>query len=266
VFALNRRLRLVHALGIAHQPPSFVLPIPGFQPSGIKDGLQRSVQSSAGVELDLPKDVSMGVTAFQNAFFNLTDQLSALNRPNTRSGDDEIDPGLRSRGRTFGLEFLLRRSLSHRLGGLLAYTLSKSWRTTDGVRVPATFDRRHVLQAALAFNLGRNWRSSLRAMYYSGAPSFNESHDNESSTKSSLDWSERNPEHLPRAPGFYRLDLRLQKRWLIGNKGAHWALTFEMLNATLHRETVQQTCSLTSCSRVTSGPISIPSIGVEAAY
>lgn len=268
-FTVRDNVRLVHALGLAHQPPSFVVPIPGFQPTGIRNGLQRSLQSSAGVEVDLPKDITIGATGFQNAFFNLTDQLSVLNRPNSRDEDDEIDPQLRSRGRTFGLEFLLRRSFSHRVGGLLAYTLSKSWRTTDGVRIPAAFDRRHVLQAALAFNLGRNWRSSVRGVYYSGAPSFNEKSDEvDSSGDGSLmtTTDKRNPEHLPRAPGFYRLDLRLQKRWPIGKSGAHWALTFEVLNATLNRETIQQTCGRSGCNAEKLGPITIPSIGVEAAY
>lgn len=270
IFAVRNNLRLVHALGLAHQPPSFIVPIPGFQPSGLKAGLQRSVQSSAGLELDLPKDITVGATVFQNAFFNLTDQLSALNRPNMPEGDDEIDPGLRSRGRTFGLELLLRRSFSHRIGGLLAYTLSKSWRTTDGVRVPAAFDRRHVLQAALAFNLGRNWRSSVRGVFYSGVPSFNEEYSSATTrpdgTVEVVQSERRNPEHLPRAPGYYRLDLRLQKRWPVGNRGAHWALTFEVLNTTLNRETIQQACKAGDCRSVKIGPITIPSIGVEAAY
>lgn len=266
VFSVSRKVRLVHALGVAHQPPSFIVPIPGFQPSGLKDGLQRSVQSSSGVEFDLPKDITASATLFQNAFFNLTDQLSVINRPN--SGSDEIDPSIRSRGRTFGAELLIRRSFNKRIGGLVAYTLSKSWRTTDGIRIPAAFDRRHVIQAALAFNLGRNWRSSARAVFYSGIPSANDrdAYVEVSASSSTGVPLERNPEHLPRAPAYYRFDLRLQKRWLVGSEGAYWALTFEVLNATLNRETIAQTCTLSSCARERIGPITIPSIGVEASY
>ncbi|MGE5788781.1 MAG: TonB-dependent receptor domain-containing protein [Myxococcales bacterium] len=265
IFSISSGLRLVHALGLAHQPPSFIVPIPGFQLSGLKAGLQRSLQSSAGIELDLPKEIQFSTTLFQNAFFNLTDQLSVMNRPNSSS--DELDPSIRSRGRTFGAEVMIRRSFTQRIGGLLAYTLSKSWRTTDGIRIPAAFDRRHVIQAALAFNLGRNWRSSARAMFYSGTPSRNDrDQDFDRATGVPNATPERNPERLPRAPAYYRFDLRLQKRWPVGSRGAFWAVTFEVLNATLNRETIEQTCSVSSCKTERIGPITLPSIGVEASY
>jgi len=259
-FAVRKYLRLVHALGVAQQPPSFVVPVPGFQVSGLEDGLQRSLQSSSGVEVDLLSDITAGATVFQNAFFNVTDQLSAINRPTGQV--DKIDTSMRARGRTFGAELLVRRSFSQRIGGLLSYTLSKSWRTFDGVRVPAAFDRRHVLQAALAFNLGRNWRSSIRGVVYSGIPSHA---DTVVSAVGNVD-VRLNAEYLPRTPAYWRLDLRLQKRWLVGNRGAHWALTFEVLNTTLNREAVSQFCSPESCRASRIGPITIPSIGVEAAY
>src|SRR5690606_15106289 len=40
---------LVHGLGVAHQMPSFELPVPGTNPN-LKGGLQRALQHSAGVE------------------------------------------------------------------------------------------------------------------------------------------------------------------------------------------------------------------------
>ncbi len=262
MFAVRKHVRLLHAFGLAQQPPSFVVPVPGFQVSGLSDGLQRSVQSSSGVEMDLPSDVTASATLFQNAFFNVTDQLSAINRPTGQ--DNKIDTQLRARGRTFGAELLVRRSFSQRLGGLLSYTFSKSWRTFDGIRVPAAFDRRHVLQAALAFNLGRNWRSSVRGVYYSGIPSHA---DNPSGVALGDPTSVRtNAQYLPRTAAYWRLDLRLQKRWLVNSKGAYWALTFEVLNATLNREVVAQYCSSESCRPSRIGPITIPSIGVEASY
>jgi hypothetical protein len=261
-FAVRKYLRLVHAFGIAQQPPSFIVPVPGLQITGLEDGLQRSVQSSSGVEVDLPSDVTASATLFQNAFFNVTDQLSAINRPTGQ--ENKIDSTMRARGRTFGAELLVRRSFSQRIGGLLSYTLSKSWRTFDGIRVPAAFDRRHVLQAALAFNLGRNWRSSLRGVYYSGIPSHAD--DPLGSSVTDPNFSRPNSQYLPRTPAYWRLDLRLQKRWLVNTKGAYWALTFEVLNTTLNREAVSQYCSPESCRPSRIGPITIPSIGVEAAY
>lgn len=263
VFTLRKHLRLVHALGVAHQPPSFIVPIPGFQVSGLREGLQRSLQSSSGVEVDLPANVAAGITLFQNSFFNLTDQLSMINRSGGR--DDELIPSERARGRTFGAELLIRRSFSQRIGGLLAYTLSKSWRTVGGVRTPAAFDRRHVLQAALAFNLGRNWRASLRGVVYSGIPSRYENWNGDG-TIDLGNLGRANPENLPRTPAYWRLDWRLQKRWFVGTKRAYWAATFEVLNTTLNLEAVSQSCSSTACRAEYFGPITIPSVGVEASY
>lgn len=257
LFSLRKWLRLVHAAGVAHQPPSFVIPVPGLQMSGLEDGLQRALQQSASVEMDLPHQLNAQATFFQNAFFNLTDQLSLLD-----SGDVE-DFGTRSRGRTYGMELMLRRSFSQRIGGLFTYTLSKSWRTLNGIRSPASFDRRHVLQLALAFNLGRNWRASSRFMVYSGIPSQS---DSDEMDVNGIAAARKNPEHLPRTPAFWRTDARLQKRWPVGNAGAYWALTFEALNATLNKETITQRCSSTGCRGEKVGPIAVPSIGVEAAY
>ena len=259
IYSLRKNVRIVHALGLAHQPPSFIVPIPGFQISGLRDGLQRALQSSAGVEADLPLHVNANATLFQNAFFNLTDQLSLMT----------IDQNLenvsaRSRGRTFGMELSLRRSFSERIGGFFAYTLSKSWRSINGIRLPAAFDRRHVLQAGVAFNLGRAWRASARVVIYSGIPShYVESLDG---VGASAVQNQVNPEHLPRTPGFFRTDLRLQKRWPVGNNGAYWAFTVEALNATANKETVYQECSRKACRAEAIGPITIPSIGLEAVY
>src|SRR5690606_29508191 len=42
-FDVHRNVTLRHGLGVAHQLPSFVLPLPGVQPVGER-GLQRSIQ------------------------------------------------------------------------------------------------------------------------------------------------------------------------------------------------------------------------------
>jgi hypothetical protein len=263
VFSLKKSVRIVHAFGIAHQPPSFIVPVPGFQISGMKEGLQRSIQSSAGVEADLPKQISIVGTVFQNAFFNLTDPISAMTL--NRELDDVAQ---RSRGRAVGLELSIRRSFSERVGGFITYTLSKSVRTLDGIRFPSAVDRRHVLQTALAFNWGRGWCASSRFMFYTGIPStFRQDLDSgEGNSKfvGSRTWV--NPERLPRTVPYFRVDLRLQKRWLVGKRGAYWAFTVEILNSTLNREMLSQECNGRACKGERIGPITIPSLGVEAVY
>jgi TonB-dependent Receptor Plug Domain len=73
---LSARVALLSAIGIAHQPPSFIIPVPGFQPGGLKGGLQRTLQESFGAEFDLGKSLTLTTTVFHNAFFNLSDALS----------------------------------------------------------------------------------------------------------------------------------------------------------------------------------------------
>ena len=74
-----------------------------------------------------------------------------------------------------------------------------------------------------------------------------------------------------RMPPFYRVDLRLEKRWRFGDKAA-LALVFEWMNATLNKEVLEASCAprlgqpkgtLDPCSFESLGPVTIPSIGLE---
>lgn len=51
--SLGRGVTFAQAHGLTSPLPSFVVPIPGIRPR-LDDGLQRSFQSSAGIELALP--------------------------------------------------------------------------------------------------------------------------------------------------------------------------------------------------------------------
>jgi hypothetical protein len=83
------------------------------------------------------------------------------------------------------------------------------------------------------------------------------------------------PYHNKRDPPYYRVDLRLEKRWLLVHERAI-ALVLEVQNATLNQEpnTLGMDCIgdigtdeyTTVCRRGTVGPITLPSIGVEAFF
>src|SRR5690606_6741208 len=143
---------LIHTIGVAHQPPSFPIPIPGATPSAA-DGLQRAVQSSAGVEVALPARFSGSATVFQNLTFNSTDALGAAS---LQASDPSSNPvSDRTTSHAYGLELYLKRSLSEAVGGFLSYTLARSLRSVARGNGISTFDRTHVLNLALAFDLGR---------------------------------------------------------------------------------------------------------------
>jgi hypothetical protein len=297
------RVRVLSALGIAHQPPSFVVPVPGFQPGGLRGGLQKAYQESLGVEADIIEATTGSLTVFHNAFDDMSDPLG-VREPQltgcapgtfptgTLAGDrGRIDPNqggfgstcgvprfapgtigpdrsggggqaadsrgsqatanafeVRTRGEAYGLEVFLKRRLTSRLGGFVSYTLSRSVRRYGGREYIATFDRTHVLNTALAFDLGRNWRAGTRFTFYTGLPK----------PPDPTDPSDR-------LPSFMRVDLRLEKRWQL--KGTWWiSAVAEWLNATLSKEAVATQCTLAGCTAQMIGPITIPSLGVEGGF
>ena len=272
LYRVGRRVRLVHTLGIAHQPPVFPIPIPGFQLSSLEDGLQRSLQSSAGVEVDLPSDWSASATLFQNAFFGMTDFIGSgdfertsqggpIPQPPT-AGGPPVEPSTndearlllnRSLGSAVGLELKLERSLSKRFGGFLSYTLSRSVRSMGREHVPAAFDRTHVANVAVGYDLGKRWRTGSRVTFYTGRPSSQPGIDG------------LRPRHPRRLPAFFRLDLRLEKQWPLGD-GGYWAFVVEMLNSTLSREVLEEDCDTEGCRNEVIGPVSVPMIAVEALF
>jgi hypothetical protein len=250
---LSDRFAIVQAYGIAHQPPSFVLPIPGFALGSLGKGLQTAYQTSAGVEWGLAQGTVLTSSVFHNAFTNLTDALSV---PAGLEHSDDVNQ--RSTGRSYGFELFLHRKLTSHLGGFLSYTLSRSTRRLGNDVFPAAFDRRHVLNTALAYNLGRNWRAGTRLTLYSGAPKRTQASLTDVDAEAPTVGTAPNPRisNPPRDPVFYRIDVRLEKLWRYG-KTTHLSFVAEVLNVTANKETYNGTAI---------GPIFVPSIGLEGGF
>src|SRR5262249_39230314 len=124
--------------------------------------------------------------------------------------------------------------------------LSRSTRRQGGPAFPSAFDRTHVLNTAAAYDFGRGIRAGARFTFYTGAPVIG-------AQNALLPTDRTNP---TRDPVFYRIDLRLEKRWTL--KKSRWlAVVLEMLNTTLHKEVIQGRSV---------GPVSIPSIGLEGGF
>jgi len=238
-FEITDDFRILHAYGLAHQAPSFALPIPGLTPGELEHGLQRSLQTSAGVELDLDRVTMLTTTVFHNAFFNMTDAIG------TSTGEGPPDFAARGEGSAIGAELFLKRRLTGRLGGFFTYTLSRSLRKNAGRTFFSAADRTHVVNAAVAYDLGRGFRSGARAVFYTGAPV--------SPSSGALTPRTTSTE---REAAFFRLDLRFEKRWTFGRTG-FLSLVTEVMNATLNKETFGDE---------EIGPVVIPSLGVEAGF
>jgi hypothetical protein len=224
------------------------VPLAGAKPS-LGGGLQRAILHSAGVEYRLPAGFSTSVVLYQNVFFRLTD-LFGLAELNDASPDEDDES--RATGRSVGAELLLRRDLSHRLGGFVSYTLSRTQRSAGRLEGPAATDRTHVLQTAASYALAKHWRFGSRVMLYSGQPGH----------VATIEQARR----PPRAPPFWRWDWRLEKRWPDRRGRGDWGLVFEVLNTTANREITSYDCTERPCTAERFGPVTVPSIGVDAVF
>ncbi|MBW2736536.1 MAG: TonB-dependent receptor, partial [Deltaproteobacteria bacterium] len=211
------------AVGLYHQPPRFIMPLPGLNTMPLKYGLMRALQTSLGLEVPFGSGVTLSVEGFFShtdpTLFDLTVNEERVPKPAAGGAivdeNDFIDRLTRQGvGRAYGLEVLLRRRARHGLYGWLAYTLSRSERRFDGIWRPYDFDRTHLLNLVAGFVLPRNWSFGVRFQYQSGRP-----------MSSSLGMNEQ------RGAGFFRVDVRIDKRavW----RG--WMLDFyvDLLNVAL---------------------------------
>jgi hypothetical protein len=237
------------------------------------------------VEVALPADFTLTTTGFLSGWSGLTDLTATCvqimpattppSNPNTPPPQyPYVCPNNEPvHGLAYGVEVLLRRPFSKRLSGWLSYTLSRSTReehfvTPTGGDAVATvasdYDRTHVLNAIVAYDLGRRWRAGARFVFLSGTP------------YSNLAGSIPVPPYNDhRDPPFFRVDVRLEKRWSLGKDG-YIAFIAEGQNVTLSKEVTPFGLSCqgtggpqggtTQCSHSSIGPITIPSVGVTASF
>jgi TonB family protein len=282
-------LAWLSSFGLSHQYPVLrvgavpapLVSVPGF-PTGDSQ-LQTAAQASQGLEFTLPADFTLTTTGFLSEWSGLTDLTNNCLRitPATappQNGNSTVpwacpsnDP---THGIAYGVEVLLRRPFSKRLSGWLSYTLSRSTRdehflTPSGGDVQATvvsdYDRTNILNAILAYDLGRRWRAGGRFVFYTGTP-----------YSSTLSGNAPSPPYNDqRTSPFYRVDVRLEKRWSFLKNG-YIAFIAEVQNVTLSKEQTSyglgctgrstNARGMTQCTPPTIGPLTIPSVGVEASF
>jgi hypothetical protein len=277
------RVTWVSTFGVAHQPPSLLVPIPGLTLGSLATGLQTSLQASQGAEIELPLDFKLTSTVFLHDYLGLNDATATcLGNGTTVPSASDNCLAQQVRGRGYGIEILARRDLTKRISGWVSYTLSRSTRETHGViydaaqngtgapvvvssnvlqEIPSEFDRTHVLNVLGAIDLGRNWRAGARLFLYTGRP-----------YSPSVQGVPVPPYNSERLPTFYRIDVRLEKRWRAFGNG-YVAFVVEGMNVTLTKEAIAVQCSnngtlvplkYDTCTPEYIGPVTVPSIGVEA--
>jgi hypothetical protein len=248
---LSERTDTILAVGYSTQAPTTSVPAPAVRPAELRGDLQRALQRAATFRYHVPSEWSGEVTAFHNDYFNLSDPLSLATvadpleigeaedgtEPESEDGNFEDRPN----GRSYGLEFMLRRPFNNDLSGTLSYTLSRSSRRIGNQSVPSSFDRTHILNTTLGYDFGSGYRFGTRVMVYSGLP-----------VRRLGVVGGRTGE---RSDPFVRLDLRFSKQWDL--RWSQLMFIVETLNATFEKEVLGVTCVAEGCVTATFGPVTV---------
>jgi hypothetical protein len=251
---LNVRVRpagdvwLKASVGRYAQLASLALQVPGFESFGLATyGPQWSIQTSVGVEAPIKGGVTLDANLFYQRF-QLTDLESIFNidpmRPNIVERRD---------GESYGFELMLRRPLTERLSGWIAYTLSKSDRLIGYYRTKAAsdWDQRHILNLVLGYRLRGGWSVSGRVHYNTGRP-----YPVYQTCTFRVDYQ--------RLPPFFQLDGRVDKRFVFDR--FVMSAYLELVNSTLSREAydIKRGCDDTLDEKAFR--IVLPSVGVHAEW
>jgi TonB family protein len=206
--------------GIYHQPPRFVLPLPGLDMMPLKYGLLRSYQTSLGVEVPFQQRFQLSAEGFFNymdpTIFDLSVNDASVGTAANRmllptmvvtppmDGQEFIDRLTTPQtGRSYGFEVLLRRQSKTGVFGWVSYTLSRSERDRSSSWAAYDFDRTHLVNVVAGLPLRRNWDIGMRWQFQSGKP-----------TTTTAGYN------AGRGDGYVRFDLRVDKRavwqrWLL---------------------------------------------------
>jgi hypothetical protein len=167
-WALNDSTALKAYTGLYHQPPTG----PQIDDDiGNPDlGLAWAAQLGAGVEHRFSDVWSMSVEVFYNRRGSLPVRVDPVQLPdgsvfNPRYLNDGI-------GHAYGLELLIRREITAKLYGWLAYTLSRSriLPTPDDRWRAFQFDQPHILTLVAGYRPRPQWELSTRFRLVSGNP------------------------------------------------------------------------------------------------
>ena len=109
----------ISTFGVAHQPPSLFVPIPGLTLGTLSTGLQTALQTSQGAEIELPLDFKLTSTVFLHDYLGLTDATATCLGNGTSVPNASNDClAQKVNGRAYGVELLARRDLTKRVTGL----------------------------------------------------------------------------------------------------------------------------------------------------
>jgi TonB family protein len=223
---------------------------------------ERALHLSLGLRQELPFGARLELTGFYKRLWDLVVPTRA-----TGADGRALRLSNAGRGRTFGMELLLRRELARGLFGWLAWTWSRSERIDDPTVPPHgwhpfVLDQTQVLALVLSYRLPGEWTLGTRIRAVTGNPYT-------PADGAVLDADTGRFQCLPgarfsrRLPGFFQADARLDKK-LVFEK---WMLTayLDVQNVSNHanEEFRFQSYDCSDEAPIPSLPL-LPAIGLRA--
>ena len=172
----------------------------------------KASQTVLGYEWDITPLISLDVQGYFNYQWGIPRQQSSNDIDSSNVGGAQLwYPD--QKGRTYGLEIMLRHHQSERFFGWLAYSLSRSERLGpyDNDWVLFGKDQTHNIQLLGSWKLNNNWEIGGRLRYVTGNPT-----TPIDSTSISVDGHRYTPHYgitnSTREGSFFQMDLRAEKK------------------------------------------------------
>ena len=259
------RTTLVGGVGLFHQPSPAPYSTPGLGNPDLRP--QQALHISLGIE-SAPFARLPSLTGKLTFFYKQLWYLAAPTTDEIQRGGQVVpeiynDEGI---GRVYGMELLIRQSLSRYLFGWIAYTLLRSERQDypGGPWRPFEWDQTHILAVILSARLPWDIDAGFRLRYATGNPQtpivgsyFASDYDTYIPVSGAP--------YSTRQAAFIQLDLRVDKKFTF--RSWYFAVYIDIENATnrANPETYAYSYDYQQRATVTGLPI-IPSLGLKGAF
>jgi TonB family protein len=257
-YALGKRVAVKAAYGAYHQPPQVEDLSATFGNPQLKTS--QANQFLLGGSWAITETLSIELTGFYTRSGDLAVRSP---QPSPLIAQALVQTG---EGRAYGSQILLRQELSKRFFGWLSYSLVRSERrSSDGAAWrPFDYDQTHTLTALFSYDVGAGFELGSRVRYATGFPR-TEVLDAFYDVRRDLFQPIFGQHNALRIPAFFQLDLRISKRFDIGDTALDAYL--ELQNVT-DRENPEETVynnDYTKKKYITSLPF-LPVAGVRWSF
>ena len=246
-YAFNKTVSANFNTGIYYQLPAYT--VLGYRSSTTGELVNRNnnleyIRSQhlvGGFEFRMEKNSRITIEGFYKKYdqypFLLEDSISLANLGADFGVIGNAPVNSTSKGRIYGLEFLLQQKLYNGFYGLLSYTWVRSEFTDKfGRYKPSSWDNQHLVSLTGGKKFGKNWELGVRWLFTGGSPY---TPFNVSETVRRENWDVRpygvpdyNQLNTARVSAYHQLDLRIDKKYFF----KHWSLDvyFDVQNAYNH--------------------------------